>query len=282
MNLKQFNQNFKIGENSFVARHPNSSVIYFLLDKQGEIIYVGETEERRWSDRRSEHYKSGKVFQRMVLYPTGVFKKDALKIEKGLILMLKPILNKEKPSWKKEYLDGATNFINGIGENCDRHIVETKVEYVEREVIKEVVREVQVIEECEKKYNSFQLTAEHMFYKTASRYFLVTILVTIIFACFFIPYLCYNSNTDAIFMFSIFAFLVFLFSLKGVRWMHQLGYNFLPSYRYFKERTDLSNNMWLDFLKARLCLPRQLNNEDITELVDVLETERLKRKYRID
>lgn len=144
MNIKTLKQNFGIGNNRFVSRHPNASVIYFLIDRVGNILYVGETEERRWDLRRQEHIRHGKVFYKMLVCQTGKFKSDVLMIEKGLILMANPPLNKEKSYWKPKYMDAARSFLRSIEGDKENIKIVKDVEYIDRRIEVEVLKEIPV------------------------------------------------------------------------------------------------------------------------------------------
>lgn len=215
MNIKTFRNNFDIGENRFVNRHPNSSLIYFLVDMRGEILYVGETIEKRWNIRRNEHIKSGKVFYKMLLCPTGKFKRQTLLIEKGLMLMFNPPLNLERPTWKKKYMDAASAFLKNVeGENKLIQI-EKEVEYIDRVI--EKTREVEVkVEKIVKvetppKFYQYNIDCDIILYYKTMFPMIISVIMLIplfIFGLFTI----YNSFEVRVFIYASF-FTAFLFRL---------------------------------------------------------------------
>ena len=281
MNIKKFYQNFNIGKNRFQSRHPNVGVIYFLLNERGEIIYVGETEERRWALRREEHIYDGKKFHKMICCPTGKFKQQTLLIEKGLILILNPALNLERPSWRRAYLDAANNFLQSIEGDSFPIQIETKFEFLEKIVEVDRVQEVEVVKEVavRKKMDEFNLTAQYMFYRSILFCAGSSMLCSIFLAVLILPYSYYYFPSIVTLSFSALLFVITWQSLRVITWAHRLGYNYLDSYHYFHLKPKESGDLFKDFFFARLGIKRDLNNENITNIFKLKKSNKLKNGY---
>lgn len=81
---------------SLIFGSPNNTVNYALLNerrkKSNQLVYHGITDENRKIERPKEHIRDGKKFTK-VIYDVPKPRKEALKLEKVLIIKDRPLYN---------------------------------------------------------------------------------------------------------------------------------------------------------------------------------------------
>lgn len=107
MNIKEFSDNFGDQDHQIFV---NFWLIYFLVDRSGEIVYVGKSSNSGLGKRLLSHGKS-KDFASYFIQSGPKDEKEAYKLEGAFISLLRPKYNKANLLSKPEEFKGLANWM---------------------------------------------------------------------------------------------------------------------------------------------------------------------------
>lgn len=115
MKFKELLNQFQIHD-KVIRNFAPKGVIYFLVENDDTIVYVGKSDESNVFGRLAAH-KSDKDFNDFSILKTNLAEQELLRLERGLISLIRPRYNQQLTGLDIDSIEFAISFLKSLGVN---------------------------------------------------------------------------------------------------------------------------------------------------------------------